>query len=148
MIGISEKILRVSGVVVSGLGEGQIFSQIDWVKNQIHDHFGFWPFPGTFNLKIDSRSARDLQRFKNHSQQVQVIPPSSGYCVGMCLPAKVTNQIKGAYVWPVLEGYPDDIIEIMAPVNLRDALGVNNGDKVSLTIYSVPGPGEDGAGEG
>ena len=44
----------IRGCVTTGQGQGKIFVNYDWVQNQIQAKFGFTPYPGTFNLLLDS----------------------------------------------------------------------------------------------
>jgi riboflavin kinase len=93
------------------------------------------PFPGTLNLRLLKGSSR-IRDMLNKIPAIQI----SGFCDGQrtfgrgkCYPAKV-KDIDAAIVIPERTHYPEDLIEIIAPVRLRDALDLKDGDKVLITI--------------
>lgn len=49
----------------------------------------------------------------------------------------VVDGINAARVAPERIHYPSDLIEIIAPVKLRDALDLNNGDRVVVQVNRV-----------
>jgi riboflavin kinase len=42
--------------------------------------------------------------------------------------------IRGAVIIPDRTHYPVDLLEIIAPVNLREMLGINDGDNVKIVV--------------
>ncbi|MEM3712744.1 MAG: DUF120 domain-containing protein [Thermoproteota archaeon] len=42
--------------------------------------------------------------------------------------------MKGAVVIPRVPSYPKDMLEIIAPVNLRETLGLKDGDEIEVTV--------------
>ncbi len=50
-----------------------------------------------------------------------------------CLPCRI-NDIACGIVVPGRSHYPEDIIEVIAPVGLRDALGVKESDRVNVEV--------------
>lgn len=44
------------------------------------------------------------------------------------------GKIHGAVVMPQVPNYPDDLVEVLAPVNLREALRLKDGDAVEVAI--------------
>ena len=61
------------------------------------------------------------------------ISPSEGYCVGLVFKARI-NQADCAVVLPQVEGYPRNLLEIIAPMNLRKQLRLEDGDEVEVTV--------------
>ena len=53
----------------------------------------------------------------------------SGSCFNIMI-----RDIKGAVILPVLTHYPEDIIEIIAPVNLRECLNISDGSIVEVEV--------------
>jgi len=43
--------------------------------------------------------------------------------------------IESAVVMPERTHHPSDVIEVVAPVKLRDVLGLRDGDRVEIEIY-------------
>ena len=64
-----------------------------------------------------------------------MIPTDPGCCAARAMPLSV-GTVSGALIVPEASVNIHDrkIIEVMAPVSLKDALGVNDGDWVTLDI--------------
>ncbi|MEM0111478.1 MAG: DUF120 domain-containing protein [Candidatus Bathyarchaeia archaeon] len=124
------KTLSVKGRVFSGLGKGSEFLKLPWVRRQIEEKLGFKPYPGTLNIKIDGPlSLRD-----NPEQADWIeITPEPGYCRGKCVKCYI-DEIECAIILPEIAGYPSDIIEVIAPINLRERLGLRDGDVLTVVI--------------
>ena len=50
----------------------------------------------------------------------------------------VDGRIEGAIVLPLVENYPPAQVEVIAGVGLRDALGIEDGDTVTLVVEDRP----------
>ena len=120
----------INASVTSGQGLGKIFVNYDWVQNQIQGKFGFIPFPGTLNLRLDSRNTIAFQSYKQDHDGITVTSVRSG-CSGICYPIRVSN-IEGIIVIPQVSDYPNTQLEIIAPVNLRKALSLKDGDELEV----------------
>ncbi|HUW86625.1 MAG TPA: DUF120 domain-containing protein, partial [Methanoregula sp.] len=44
----------LSGMVVSGIGEGKYYMSLEPYKQQFSSHLGFEPYPGTLNIRLSS----------------------------------------------------------------------------------------------
>ena len=62
------------------------------------------------------------------------IKPEKGYYEGKCFKALIMKKVEGAIVIPNIPEYPSDILEVLAPVNLRKTLELKDGEMVDLTI--------------
>ncbi|MEM2577082.1 MAG: DUF120 domain-containing protein [Candidatus Bathyarchaeia archaeon] len=45
------------------------------------------------------------------------------------------NKIEGAIVSALRSHYGDDVLEIIAPVNLRETLKLKDGDKIFFIVF-------------
>ena len=52
----------------------------------------------------------------------------------MCYPVLIAGSIKGATVLPLVEDYPGNKMELIAPVHIRKTLSLNAGDTVEVEI--------------
>ena len=127
----SPKTLYLGGKVFSGKNEGEKFIRLPWVKEQIAKKIGFIPYPGTLNIKLEEKSAK-LKLLKK-TKAVE-ISPAAGFCRGKCFKAYLTNTVECAIVIPEIANYPKDVLEIIAPTNLRDKLSLKNGDTIEIKI--------------
>jgi len=105
------------------------------VQRQIIEKLGFTPFPGTLNLRLTQESAQARKQLGEMEKAI-IIVPVKGFCCGLCYKARIMGKIDGAVILPQLPDYPEDLLEIIAPVYLRTALGLREGDEVRLTVYS------------
>jgi beta-phosphoglucomutase-like phosphatase (HAD superfamily) len=124
--------LKIRGKVVSGAGKAAYFTQVEWVQSQCREKLGFKPYPGTLNMEI---TAADLVLLEAavREEGVDLIPPESGVCAARVLPLLV-GSVAGAFVLPAKEVriHEEEIVELIAPVCLREALDLSDGDEVLL----------------
>ena len=116
--------------VTSGQGQGKFFVNYDWVQNQIQATFGFIPYLGTLNLRLDSCNTVSFQLYKQTHDGITITSIRDG-CSGLCYPIQISN-IMGIILIPQIPGYPHKQLEIIAPVNLRKALSLKNGDELEV----------------
>lgn len=131
-----DKTWRLRGRVVSGVQKATFFTQLDWVQEQCKNKLGFRPYPGTLNLNMDvlKEDSLALKELRNENG-IQLIPPDPNFCAANVVPVYV-GGVKGAIVIPAedVDVHDRNIIEVLAPLRLRDALGVKDGDLVTLII--------------
>jgi len=127
---------RMTGVIFSDLGLASSFMGLDWVQQSLERSLGFRPFPATLNVR--PRAAADEQTWR----RVQTDPggkplaaAEGGYCSAKLFPivilpgeSSAAEKIAAAILLPEVKDYPNDKIEIVAPVRLKDHLGVRDGD--------------------
>jgi riboflavin kinase len=129
---IQLKALRIKGMVFSGKGEGTKFIKLPWVRRQITEKLGFTPHLGTLNIKL----SRESLKFKTILEMAEAIEisPDAGFHGGRCFKAYLMNDLKCAVVIPETSDYPKDVLELIAPVNLREKLRLGDGDCVDVKI--------------
>lgn len=126
------KILHIKGKVVSGRGEGTKYIKLPWVARQITEKLGFIPYPGTLNIKL-KHSHISFKKLLKEANYLEILP-KNGYCRGKCFNAYLMDVIKCAVVVPEVASYPEETIEIIAPINLREKLKLKDGDSVEVKI--------------
>jgi riboflavin kinase, archaea type len=120
----------VRGVVVGGLGEGQYYISREGYRTQFSRLLGFEPFAGTFNIRLE-------EPFAPSKQQAVKIEGfrDEGRTFGECKCYRIlVNGIEAAIVRPDRSNYPAHLVEVIAPVRLRDVLQVADGDPVEVTL--------------
>jgi riboflavin kinase, archaea type len=125
------KRIELTGTVVSGDGDGKKFIELPWVKQQITEKLGFAPYPGTLNLKLAEKNAE--QRKLIEKTPSEKISPAEGYCNGLLFKAFI-GILECAIVLPEVPGYPETLLEVIAPVNLRKALQLEDGFEVTVAV--------------
>ena len=123
----------LEGCLCSGLGEGAGFTTLDWVTRQIQSKLGFAPHPGTLNLSL-AGADWEAARAEMEQEPGIAIEPPTGFCAAKCFTLIIDGRIQGAAVIPEMPDYPADKLEIIAPVSVRDALRLSDGDRITLQI--------------
>lgn len=131
--------LRIRGRVISGVGRAGYFTGLDWVKRECEDKVGFVPYPGTLNVKVDAASAGELEEIKKARWSSIQPPPGSAFRPARVLRAAI-GGIPAAIVVPSedVNVHPADVVEVIAPVGLREALRLKDGDNVEVLVVQVP----------
>lgn len=134
-----KNIIHLQGSVQSGVNQAVFFTQLEWVKEQCAEFTGFTPVPGTLNVQIADSSVNEWLSLVN-SCQVLLKPPAPDFCPALLLPCQISGSEgshEAAAVVPLVDGYPQTLAEILAPVKLRGHLKLKDGDAVKLS-FLVP----------
>ena len=125
---------EISGRVVTGAGKAAQFTQLDWVQEQCYSKLGFRPYPGTLNVEVAEESLPVVEVLRRE-EGIRLVPPDPEYCAAKVLPLSV-GTVSGALIVPEasVNIHGRKIIEVLAPVRLKDALDLNEGEKVTLEI--------------
>lgn len=107
---------------------------LEWVKRQIRDKIGFEPYVGTLNLKMDEEHLSKYYSYLQSRKGILIEPVDGSYYAGKCHRIRINNRVDGAIVVPLVPNYPRDQIEIIAPVNLREALGLVDGSEITIEL--------------
>ena len=126
--------LEISGRIVSGAGQGAFFTQLDWVKEQCLQKLRFTPWPGTLNLEISVDLVDAIEELKERDG-IELISPDANFCSGHVLPVSIKG-VQAAIIIPAedVRVHAKNIIEILAPEMLKDALDVKDGDLLVVEI--------------
>ena len=124
------------GRLATGIGMGKIFTRLDWARTQFVDKVGIDPFPGTINVVIDDPESFPVWVRLKRTDGIHMDNPNEGPhdCDAKCWRVTIAGSIDGAIVFPLVDGYPPAQVEVIAPVGVRDALGIEDGDEVVLTL--------------
>ena len=125
------KKITFEGTVFTGEGNGKKYLALPWVKKQMEEKLGYSPFLGTLNLKLKKEST--VRKKHLYEAKSAAICPAEGYCVGLLFKAAISSM-ECAVIIPQVKGYPENVLEIVAPVNLRGTLKLEDGDAVTVSI--------------
>lgn len=128
--------IEIEGRLATGIGQGKVFTRLDWARAQFLERLGIDPYPGTVNVIIEDPAQLAAWQRLAASSGVRIDNPNDGPfdCDARCYPVMIAGRIPGAIVLPEVKGYPAHQIEIIAAVGVRDALGIADGDPVRLTF--------------
>jgi len=117
------------GRVVSGLGQSQYFLSQDEYQRQFIELLGFVPAAGTLNVLLEGPIPPEAPQILIRGFS------KAGKSFGGCRCYKIKFRgIDAAALRPEMSSHPPEMIEIIAPVNLRRALDLKDGDEVSLML--------------
>ena len=131
---------RLVGRLATGIGMGTTFTQLDWAKRQFIDRVGIDPFPGTINVIVDDPESMPVWVRLKQTGGIHMNNPNDGPhdCDARCWLVTIdidgAAPIDGAIVFPLVEGYPPAQVEVIAPVGVREATGIEDGDSVTLIL--------------
>lgn len=126
--------MKIRGIVESGAGKGAFFTGLDWVVRQFEDKVGFRPSPGTLNVRIIPEDLDKLDAFYA-VQDCDLVPDDPNWCSAGLRFAHV-NGIPAAAVLPGddVRVHSKDVIELMCDRNVKQSLGIRDGDPVDITF--------------
>ncbi len=124
----------LQGTVASGSQTAAHFTQLSWVREQCRDKLGFTPFPGTLNLIIEPDFFSVISKIRR-ADAIELTPPDSDGCSAKVIPLSIEG-IKGCIIIPdsKVNIHGEQVIEVMAPVELRSSLGLQDGRQVTLWV--------------
>jgi riboflavin kinase len=123
----------LSGKLITGLGEGQYYISLEGYRNQFREKLGFDPYPGTLNIKLDAKSIETRKKITQSIKITGFTDQNRTFGKGTCFRVRISN-IDGAVITPERTHYPEDIIEIIAPINLRNYLDIKDGHNVNVEV--------------
>jgi riboflavin kinase, archaea type len=127
---VTQRII-LKGVVASGVGGAKNFLDLPGVKQQIEEKLGFKPYSGTLNIWLNKESAKRLLELQNDKEEN--IHPQVGTFPGVLIKASI-ESFECAIVHPQDPNYSSDILEVIAPINLREELKLLDGSKVTIMV--------------
>ena len=123
--------INLNGKVFTGKGEGKKFVSLPWVERQIREKLGFTPYAGTLNIRL-SREGLAQKKLLVKVERLEMAP-EMGYCRASLIKAKITGFDCGI-ISPQVPAYPPDVIEVVAPVFLRQRLHLSDGSEVGVIV--------------
>jgi CTP-dependent riboflavin kinase len=135
---------RMTGIIFSDLGKAASFMALEWVQSALKQCLGYSPFPATLNVHPKGvEDAQIWQRVHERSAGLPLVSPRDGFCNARVYPIELlehagpaAGKISGAVLVPEVKNYPSDKIEIVAPVHLKERLGVRDGDQLTWEFHN------------
>jgi len=137
----SETGVELEGTVTGGMGEGRHYISLPGYMEQFVDRLGYEPFAGTLNVDLTEASVR------RRSAMASLDPVSiegwedeeRTYGPAFCYPATVETEKGERYdechiIAPERTHHDEDQIELIAPVKLREELGLDDDDHLTISI--------------
>lgn len=128
----------LTGEVFTGMGEGAYYVSREGYKRQFIAKLGFDPYPGTLNVRLSDVGSLRSRDLLDHFKGIEVEGFSNGdrtYGPVKCFRATINGRVEGALVMAKRTHYGKDVVEFIAPVNIRRALGLKDGDVIKAEVY-------------
>ena len=124
----------ITGQVASGFGEGSYYVGLEAYQAQFKQKLGIKPFPGTLNLRLSGPELTKLDILREERGIPLEGFHSDGrtFGTGKCFRAKL-GDVDCAVVIPNRSHYTD-IVEIICDRQLRKALGLKDGEQLTLEV--------------
>ncbi|MEM3745752.1 MAG: DUF120 domain-containing protein [Candidatus Bathyarchaeia archaeon] len=124
----------IRGFVSSGVSEGKKFSSLPWFRKRVNEILGFEPYPGTLNLILADEDSRTFGKLLTKGLGYRIVPESN-YFPGVLYRAVIASSFLGGVIRPLIPGYPANLMEVIAPICLRETLRLKDGDGVEVKLF-------------
>jgi CTP-dependent riboflavin kinase len=125
----------LTGIVHTGRREAAGFLVVPWVVAQLRERVGILPYPGTLNLVLTEEASLAAWRgVRQRGGWIRLVSPDPSFCDASCFRVLVNGGVEAVIVLPHVERYPDDLVEVVAEVGLRERLGLSDGDRCRLQL--------------
>jgi riboflavin kinase, archaea type len=130
------------GKVVSGMGEGAYYMSLGGYREQFKEKLGYEPFLGTLNVRLTDQIYMNARLELGKHRSILINGFSDGtrtYGWVKCYRASINDgEIESAAVL-VLERthYDDSMLEVIAPISIKNTADVKDGDKIKVQVLIV-----------
>lgn len=123
------------GVVVSGLGEGAYYVSLEGYRRQFIEKLHFNPYPGTLNVRL-------YENYVKYRLYLERIPgiKIEGFTNGQRTYGGVKafkcriGTVDCGLLLIERTSHGPEVVEVIAPVKLRDVLNLKDGSEVSIEV--------------
>ena len=141
--------VELNGIVHPGRGLGAGLMAQAAVMARLRELAGFPVVPGTLNLRLP----RPLERGTSwrYLAAAEISPDweaRTGQAGCFLAPVVIAGRYRGLAFQadePGQPGYPSDQIELLSEVHLRDALGLDDGDPIAVSLLGSCRPSQAGS---
>jgi riboflavin kinase, archaea type len=132
-------VIDFEGSVVSGMGEGAYYMSLEGYRKQFKEKLGYEPYPGTLNIRLTDQLFMNARRELGSHPSIFVDGFGDGtrtYGWVKCYRATINGKVDNAAVL-VLERthYDDSMLEVIAPMSIKDAAGIKNDDRIKVQVH-------------
>jgi riboflavin kinase len=127
------------GNVVPGMGEGAYYMSLDGYRKQFKEKLGYEPYPGTLNVRLTDQIYMKARLELGKHPSIFINGFSDGtrtYGWVKCYRATINDGAIDNAAVLVLERthYDDSMLEVIAPISIKQAAGTKNGDRIKVQV--------------
>jgi len=131
--------IEFEGNVVSGMGEGAYYMSLEGYRRQFKEKLGYEPYPGTLNVRLTDQIFMNSRRELGKHPSIFLDGFSDGtrtYGWVKCYRAAINDGAVDNAAVLVLERthYDDSMLEVIAPMSIKQAAGIKNGQRVKVEV--------------
>jgi riboflavin kinase len=131
--------MNFEGNVISGMGEGAYYMSLEGYRRQFREKLGYEPYPGTLNVQLTDQVYRNGRLELGKHQSIFINGFSDGtrtYGWVKCYRATINDGTINNAAVLVLERthYDDSMLEVIAPISIKQAGGIKNGDRIKVQV--------------
>lgn len=127
--------LEIDGTVTTGLGEGKYYLSLPGYRKQIEKKLGFSPYPGTLNIRLEEADLWKRQHLLSLDPVVIRGFRDENRTYGDLFAYRcAAGGGKCAAIVPLRTHHGADILEIIAPHDLKRKLRKKDGDRVRVVF--------------
>ena len=130
---LSDRVI-FEGKIVSGMGEGKYYTEQKGYLEQFTQKLGFTPYPGTLNVEIEYIERNKLRLLRNAEGIIISGFKTRNRTFGDVHCFKATIHKTKCYIVLPRRSHYSNILEIIAPINLRDKLTLQDNNTVRVEI--------------
>jgi len=127
--------IEFTGTVQSGLGEGKYYLSLVGYRNQVEEKLGFVPYPGTLNIRLDEADLWKKQHIlgldpviiKGFRDEKRTYGDLFAYRCSV-------DGLDCAVLVPLRTHHGPDVLEIIAPWNLKNRLKKKDGSRIRVVV--------------
>jgi CTP-dependent riboflavin kinase len=108
------------------------------ILDQLEQLFGYPIVPGTLNVRLPEPFNRPLTvRYLAASEIDPVFEEETGQAGFFLAPVLIADSYRGMAMQAVEVDYPDDQVELLCEVHLRQTLGLVDGDEITFSVLDA-----------
>jgi riboflavin kinase len=134
--------IEFEGNIVSGMGEGAYYMSLEGYTKQFKEKLGYEPYLGTLNVRLTDQIYMNARLELGKHPSIFIDGFSDGtrtYGWVKCYRATIDDGAIANAAVLVLERthYDDSMLEVIAPISIKQAAGVKNGDRIKIQVHLV-----------
>ncbi|MFQ5711337.1 MAG: DUF120 domain-containing protein [Candidatus Geothermarchaeales archaeon] len=126
------------GKVFGGLREGAYYMSKRGYRKQFYRRLGFDPYPGTLNVRLEDPNLVRLNTRLRGLRGIHILgfeDVERSYGEVKVFKALINEETPGAVIIASRTAYGSDVLEVISPFNLREKLGLKDGELVRVKVY-------------
>jgi len=124
--------MKIKGVVVSGTKKGAYFMSQSIYRGQFEDKLDFKPFIGTLNVQVKGNDVKKVKKLLKSN--IKEIKGEETFGDVKYKKATLNDEVEGAVIFPEKTHHSVDVVEFIAPQNLKERYHIHDGSSVTINI--------------